>query len=110
MIGMLAPDLLNLTLFTVVYQKAALNQKRLLMDEAFQLVNAYEGGENLKAYVEMGSWERIVQSRVLKQMLEAVCKRSEVGQDIKKQSLFSVLLLELQAKISLIDLRAENFA
>ena len=76
MIGMLAPDLLNLTLFTVVYQKAALNQKRLLMDEAFEIVNAFDCGENLKTYVEMGSWERIVQSRVLKQMLEAVCKRS----------------------------------
>ena len=35
LIGMFAPDLLNLTLFAVIFENSTLKQKRLLIEDAF---------------------------------------------------------------------------
>ena len=45
LIGMFAPDLLNLTLFAVIYENSPLNQKRLLMEDAFQIVQAFDSSD-----------------------------------------------------------------
>lgn len=65
--------MLNLTLFAVVYDGSTLSSKRLLIEEAYQIVDAFDSSEaDLKTYVEMGSWERIFQCRVLRQLLDAI--------------------------------------
>ena len=96
--AMFAPDLLNLTLFTVMYEKTGLHDKRLLLDEAFQIVEAFDC-DDLKMYVEMGCWEKITQCRVLKRILDANTKENFSGDQIdaqaKTQSLLSILIMEL---------------
>ena len=61
-IGTFAPDLLNLTLYAVMIEKSSLQDKRLLLDQAFQIVEIFRSEEKLPVFIEMGTWEKIVQS------------------------------------------------
>ena len=51
--------MLNLVLFICLNEKTSLRDKRLLIDRAYEFVQIYDQGDDLKEYVKMGSWEKI---------------------------------------------------
>ena len=111
-IGTFAPVLLNLILFSALLEQTKLHQKRLLIDLAFQVVDAVDSVD-LEKYVLMGAWEKIASSQVLQRALDTVCEENK-ALDKKKfvegAKLFVLLLLQLQTKIAQIDKRASQMA
>jgi len=105
LIGTYGPDLLNLTLFCMLIKNTRLHQKRLLLDQAFQIVKEFDSTD-LEKYVEMGAWEKISQNRVLKRTLEAITKEEF---SVQSMSLLEILLIDLRGQISKIDNRASAF-
>ena len=63
----------NLTLFAMVQPGTTIDERRALIDYAFQIVAVYEG-PHIKTLVQSGSWDRIIQSSVLRKTLNAVAK------------------------------------
>jgi len=70
-------------------------------------VQAFDS-KDLKEYVEMGAWEKIAQNRVMRRTIEAITKRD--GSDTYNFSLLHILLVDLQGKISKINIKASAFS
>jgi len=98
-VNTVVPDLFNLTLFTVVHKKCKQDQKRLLIDQLFQIVRHFDSefseGQDL-------AWQLISQSVVLRKILEAINSANRTIEDL---SLLNLLLLDLNSLILKIDAR-----
>ena len=58
----LLPDLYSITLVAMVNERTGLDQKRLLLDQAFQIVQFFDNETMLRKAVESGSWAKIADS------------------------------------------------
>lgn len=56
----------------------------------------------------MGAWEKIAQNRVMRRTIEAITKRNSFVTD--SSSLLHILSVDLQGKISKIDIKASAFS
>ena len=113
LIGTFGPDLLNLVLFACLQLETSAKEKRLLIDQAYHIVQTFDGAD-LKQYVEMGAWEKVVQCEVLARTLDAVTEANindeSMTESLKKQPLFVILLFDLDANIKKINSKATSLS
>ena len=94
----LAPDLFNITLLVIANASAGLEQKRLLLDQCFSIVQLFKNESQSK------EWNKIVDSQILSKLRDSVAEQYEKENSI---NILGILILDLNQEIEQISGRAK---
>ena len=97
----LSPDLFNLTLLTMLQEVVGVDQKRLLIDQAFQIVLFFDS-DCLREASEEGAWSKIADNRIMRELTDSIAGKREMT----SLGILSMLILDLSSLIKKIDREA----